>query len=1318
MVIADNGRADGVEGLVVESVMEGKRMKTAWALVLMVAMRAAMGLEPEPVTLSPTEMAQVSAEIMAADDEGKASIIQYYEELGVDVGPLRMLAASASPMDPAAMAAGGMPKPTSIQQALQAMDFMRTPQAVLAARSELGFGASPKPAITAFEDAAKWLRLQVMAGEWSTFAAYLKEMPEPESQAVYSHVLRSLGGGGGGGEGMPPGMRMPRMARGPRGEGGGEQESGLLPEEVLAIGDAAPAALSDWQIDVLVRMLKSAASKFSIDPMLQMIDAGTPQFGRKDQASRGRTIRFLVGADLIKEAYAYFPPLDEARKNGDAAQIMNHARYHGVLAVDPRTGEAATEHLRTAWRLYADVTLIPDAPAPIRQDALRQAIDRLPKMPPKEGSAWVKEVFTRAELGPAALEVIALKAVSLGDPNVQIEDRAQTILTMKESVDTLLAQEGIDIAQMRVPLRMLTTALVAEAETTLAGGDQQNRQNRNMYGYGPYGPFGNVGQNSVSRDLELLLRALPSERWLNVLEPSLATRAYRAAVGVALGAGETDLALDYLASGVKRFPASGVQFADDFLLQWESRLKPSNDGPNYKDYYFFFGRRGVAAAPLTRGRQRRDLGRLTRLMDLLDKAGVESRQLPSVARVFRACHGMTEVFTRDGIQSVFGSIENLSPDTAASLADQMRAGLSGEWRDRKAQQDAGNRRSPAEITAMVEKGYELAIELIERGIAARPDSWRFAITKAALAYDRLQYKQSEQKQDFAAYNQYRKEAFQAFAQTAERYGEQVRLGREREDPGVFLAWFNAAVGSTELNYLTRDDLLVEGSPQDDQIDLIRKAMLALPDEAADKHIGAFARAMSDAAPKLAPEVKPRVVRHAMRIVRDHPAGSPLRRLADLYQDLVKDEIKFRIVVDGSDRVGDSKDKGSRFGALLTLRFTTQVDRETGGFSRYLQNDVWTRVGNQYRPVNNRDLFNKSIEASLNEHFVVDSIGFFEPLTPPRPVKEEGEDGWLEKPMAYVVMTAKDASADRIPQLTLDMQFDDAVGPVTLPLMSNSPPIDASTSGGDRPVRNLEVSQALDLRGMDNSEKGRPVTLEIHAKGQGVIPDLEELLPGFRDALKGYAVSEKGIEVRPINVVQEDGDWGQMYWGRPKDDEKDKGYIEPDESGMYRLTTERSWMITYTPTGSGVGGAFTLPALAKGLDGKLLSRQYADMDLVTVTTPTVPVAAPIFSIRNLLLLAGAIIAAAVGAVVLVRRGMGGVQEAESSQMPSRITPLSVITTLRRIQEADATDSVRQQSLTGEIARLEKLYFGPASSARPEGPASEIELKQVLQQWARR
>jgi hypothetical protein len=150
----------------------------------------------------------------------------------------------------------------------------------------------------------------------------------------------------------------------------------------------------------------------------------------------------------------------------------------------------------------------------------------------------------------------------------------------------------------------------------------------------------------------------------------------------------------------------------------------------------------------------------------------------------------------------------------------------------------------------------------------------------------------------------------------------------------------------------------------------------------------------------------------------------------------------------------------------------------------------------------------------------------------------------------------------------------------------------------------------------------------------------------------------------------------------------------------------------------VGGAFTLPALAKGLDGKLLSRQYADMDLVTVTTPTVPVAAPIFSIRNLLLLAGAIIAAAVGAVVLVRRGMGGVQEAESSQMPSRITPLSVITTLRRIQEADATDSVRQQSLTGEIARLEKLYFGPASSARPEGPASEIELKQVLQQWARR
>src|SRR5262249_12832442 len=151
-------------------------------------------------------------------------------------------------------------------------------------------------------------------------------------------------------------------------------------------------------------------------------------------------------------------------------------------------------------------------------------------------------------------------------------------------------------------------------------------------------------------------------------------------------------------------------------------------------------------------------------------------------------------------------------------------------------------------------------------------------------------------------------------------------------------------------------------------------------------------------------------------------------------DLVKDEIKLRLAVDGDDRVGGDRP----FGATLTLRFTAAVDRETGGFGRYLQNDVWARVGNTYKPMNYRDQLKKALEAALGEHLQGECIGFFEALAPPKPVKEAGEDGWMEKPLAYLVLKPKDPSIDRIPQVSMDMHFNDTAGPVVLPVTSNAP----------------------------------------------------------------------------------------------------------------------------------------------------------------------------------------------------------------------------------------------------------------------------------------
>ncbi|MFM7260551.1 MAG: hypothetical protein ACKO3W_08095, partial [bacterium] len=458
-------------------------------------------------------------------------------------------------------------------------------------------------------------------------------------------------------------------------------------------------------------------------------------------------------------------------------------------------------------------------------------------------------------------------------------------------------------------------------------------------------------------------------------------------------------------------PAEAATFGDDFLAKWALRLQPESEYPSEMMMFFSFYRDAMPMAPLTRGRQRRNLDRLDALVQTLAKAGVEARSLPSIVPAFKACHARTEVYDRADIVRVFGEPRAMPAQTAAGLAMTMGASLNGDWRNRQAQKAVGTKRTDGEIALLVEKGYALALELMEGAVAQRPDAWNLAVLDAALSYDRLRFKQSlETMQDPVKQNEYRKDAFDAFGRAAARYVGALNAGETRDDPGVYRRWFGAAMGTAELNFLRSDDLPQEGTVQDDQIDLIRKSMKTLETEAFDRHVAALAADIEDAVTRAEPEIKQRLVRHALRVIGDHPAGASLRAMAELYRDLVRDEIKLRLVLDGSDRVGVAEP----FGALLTLRFTHSVDRETGGFSKYLQNGVYARVGNNFRQVNYRDDLQKAIERSLGKDFDIEAIGFFDAFMPPRGVVEDGDAGWLEKPLAYLVLARNDAAVDRVP----------------------------------------------------------------------------------------------------------------------------------------------------------------------------------------------------------------------------------------------------------------------------------------------------------------
>ncbi|MFG0285753.1 MAG: hypothetical protein ACF8R7_15155, partial [Phycisphaerales bacterium JB039] len=130
-----------------------------------------------------------------------------------------------------------------------------------------------------------------------------------------------------------------------------------------------------------------------------------------------------------------------SRAAGDARVIFAHGRYHEDLAASGRLGRAGDDHLQRGWALLGRVALMDDAETPLRTEAMRRAIDLLPSIAPAPAAAWLSTVFDDPALGPAALEIVTLNAMTIRNRSVDAERRAQSIATMKAAVETLLTKQ-------------------------------------------------------------------------------------------------------------------------------------------------------------------------------------------------------------------------------------------------------------------------------------------------------------------------------------------------------------------------------------------------------------------------------------------------------------------------------------------------------------------------------------------------------------------------------------------------------------------------------------------------------------------------------------------------------------------------------------------------------------------------------------------------------------------------------------------------------------------------------------------------------------
>jgi hypothetical protein len=293
-----------------------------------------------------------------------------------------------------------------------------------------------------------------------------------------------------------------------------------------------------------------------------------------------------------------------------------------------------------------------------------------------------------------------------------------------------------------------------------------------------------------------------------------------------------------------------------------------------------------------------------------------------------------------------------------------------------------------------------------------------------------------------------------------------------------------------------------------------------------------------------------------------------------------------------------------------------------------------------------------------------------------------------------------------------MQFTDQTGPVTLALPSNTPLLATGAASAPRRALDLEIEQLVDTRG---AADGETVTLEVRMRGKGVLPELREALAGLDAALPGYAILADGIVANPVNAVSSaeapSSRLMPMFGGSSSGGPKE-GYPEPDASGMYRLPLERSFTVTYTRGAGAIGREFALPTLVSGVDAKIANRYFAELDIMPVEGSAVPVHAAAWTpARIALAVLGAICATALVGWFL-RRKPADTADAARSWAPARLTPLGVVTSLRRLEREQGTrlEPARAESLRKEIAMLELKYFGPDA-----GESIDDELREVVERW---
>lgn len=1167
---------------------------------------------------------------------------------------------------------------------LEALANLPEPAPVPQPGTEQTTGEKP-PAPDEIDKALTALRKDVAAGRWDALGAFLRahfaEKPEEAKQA-YLHVLTGLSssrGGGAASAAMEAQMQEQMMMIG---QGGMPRYfmDGLLfsPDDVLNLAAQAPADPDPDMLGKLGGMLQSAVARGNVlEGFLKRLEAGAGRLGGADPAARLRAARLLVAASLPVEAAPFLTKPEEALAAGDSSALNLMA----VAAEGRHARDGRPEDLESAWKLTRDVLAIAKPETPERPEALRRAVLLATRVRKELGGEWLKESFTtRAEVGMEILAGIG-RAAAEGRMNRMAEPREANLELQKRAVTALLESVPGQKPEWTQALTTLAVNWMIEAKYSQerdASSTRGPQMQYDMFGNVFFGSDDMMMQQQQMRGNQVMpvkagrmLDLAPDTAWIAAVDPALQPAILRQMAELHLKVKAEKDAYPFIEKLAVTNPAEARELAERFIEVWGENHDPNSEKRRTNRYMYIYGYNPQAdGIPLTRSKQGRDLEELAGWVEKLRKlpgGGVDEEK---IAQAFLRIHSQAEVYRMEDVEKVFGEVAVLKPETLASVLGTMRQNLGGLWRAPKVQQDNNTKRKDKEIVAEVMRGYSTAASLTDDALEKYPDNWRLHLIQASLRTDENNYRNEQQKTgEFAGR---RTAAFAQFAAAARLYAEALpKLELKEQSADVYTTWFYSALGAPDLEGVKPEHVLAQ-----QQIPLIREAILALPGEAAERHMTLFANTLATRMSAAAPAVKHTYLTAGLEISGAHERARPARELLDYYSDLVT-EIQLQVKLDGPDRVGTTP-----FGVFVNIRHTKQIEREAGGFQKYLQNQN-NQPGfyNFGRPLENyRDKFEETVREALKESFDVLSVTFHPDKVESR---GEGSDGWRITPYCYLLVKAKGPQTDAFPPLKLSLDFMDTSGYAVLPVVSPKLPLDAAGSA-PRPVHRVEVTQILDERRAGEGLLG----LEIKATGRGLLPPLEELLVLNPGEFTVTGTDDQGLHVTQVEAAT-------------------------DEHPAETAVTERLWNISLKrdPGSSGAARTFTFAA-PKSPEIKTTWFRYADADLKEVPM-TVDLLAKYGAPRRIWpwVLAGlALLGGGAWWLVRSRRSHQVTAQGDGAfAMPEEITVLSVIGLLRRIRQSGRVQGGAETELDRVLKGMEMRYYAPGDDS------SSPDLAATAREW---